>query len=264
MDFERVIRAAMPGIGRAWPSAWWLKFTFAILKDWRIGFFFIAWLLLEDLARKYLGNGTLLFFGKDVLAAIIYLALVIAKRRGSVKFFRAPFFVPLGVFFGLALILIVNSRLESPSILYGLLGMKLYFYYIPLMFVGYAMIQSPKDLHRFLVFNVLVGSVIAFLGIVQSIVGLSFLNPSTLAPELQELGNLTRYSPITHRAVPVPTSVFVSGGPIHHLYGAGNYSGAGDPSMYILIAGRKGSHVGAFWESGIALWSVRCRAGAAP
>ena len=43
--------------------------TVAILKDWRRGFvFFIAWLLFEDFARKYLGNGTVLW-QKDVAYA---------------------------------------------------------------------------------------------------------------------------------------------------------------------------------------------------
>src|SRR6185295_10738874 len=39
------------------------------LNDWRKGFFLIiGWLLFEDLARKYFGNGLILFFGKDILA----------------------------------------------------------------------------------------------------------------------------------------------------------------------------------------------------
>ena len=43
------------------------------LNDWRTGFYlFIGWLLFEDLVRKYLGNGTALFFGKDLLAAITF------------------------------------------------------------------------------------------------------------------------------------------------------------------------------------------------
>jgi hypothetical protein len=43
----------------------------AALNNWRVGvLLFIPWLLFEDLARKYLGNGFILFFGKDVLAAI--------------------------------------------------------------------------------------------------------------------------------------------------------------------------------------------------
>jgi hypothetical protein len=185
--------------------------TVAILKDWRSGFLlFIGWLLFEDLLRKFVGNGTVLFFGKDVLAGITYLSLIAAKRRGRVPWFKAPFLVPLGLFFALALMQVFNTA--SPSPLYGLLGLKLYFYYVPLMYVGYALLRNGQDLERFLIFSISLGLIIAFLGVVQSIVGLSFLNPTTLAPELQALGNLTRTSPLSHLETPAPTSVFVSAG----------------------------------------------------
>ncbi len=185
--------------------------TIAILRDWRSGFLiFIAWLLFEDLLRKFLGNGTVLFFGKDVLAGITYLSLFRAKRLGRIAWFRPHFLVPFGLFFGLAFIQVFNTW--SPSILYGLLGLKLYFYYVPLMYVGYALLRDGRDLERFLIFSITLGLVIAFLGIVQSIVGLSFLNPTTLAPELRTLGNLTRVAPISGLETPAPTSVFVSAG----------------------------------------------------
>jgi hypothetical protein len=181
------------------------------LNDWRVGvFLFIFWLLFEDLARKYLGNGLILFFGKDVLAAITYLSLWRAHSRGEAEWFRPRFTVPLALFFSLALIQVFNTW--TPSVLYGFLGLKLYFYYCPLMFAGYALVRSARDLERFLVYNVALGLLIAVIGITQSIVGLSFLNPAVLAPELEELGNLTRYSPLTGQAVPEPTSVFVSSG----------------------------------------------------
>ena len=184
------------------------------LNDWRTGFFlFILWLLFEDLARKFLGNGMIFFFGKDVLAAITYASLLKAKSKGEIAWFRPPFMVPLAIFFGLALVQVFNT--ESPSVIYGLLGLKLYFYYVPLIFVGYALIQTDRDLERVLVFNLVPGLVIAILGIIQSVVGLSFLNPTELAPELQALGNLTRESPLTHLAVPSPTSVFASSGRFH-------------------------------------------------
>src|SRR5262245_41791844 len=39
-----------------------------ILNNWRKGFYvFLAWLLFEDFARKFLGNNMLLFFAKDFL-----------------------------------------------------------------------------------------------------------------------------------------------------------------------------------------------------
>jgi hypothetical protein len=182
-----------------------------ILRNWRMGFsLFILWLLFEDLARKYLGNGTALFFGKDVLAFLIYLSLSIACKRGDVAWFRPRFRGPLALFAALAVIQVLNPW--SPSVIYGLLGLKLYFFYVPLIFVGYGLVRTGRELDHFLVYNVILGSLIAALGIVQSIVGFSFLSPATLAPELQHMGQLTRLSPITHLAVVAPTSVFVSAG----------------------------------------------------
>jgi len=52
------------------------------LNDWRTGFLlFLIWLLFEDLARKYLGNGLIFFFGKDILAAITYASILKAKAK---------------------------------------------------------------------------------------------------------------------------------------------------------------------------------------
>ena len=56
----------------------------SILRNWRLGFcFFNVWLLFEDLFRKYMGNSTALFFGKDVLAVLLYgcLLFAIARRK---------------------------------------------------------------------------------------------------------------------------------------------------------------------------------------
>src|SRR4051812_6216596 len=102
------------------------------LNDWRIGLFlFILWLLFEDLSRKFLGNGLIFFFGKDLIAAITYASFLKEKAKKEVAWFRPPFVVPLALFFGLALIQVFNTA--SPNIIYGLLGLKLYFYYVPLM-----------------------------------------------------------------------------------------------------------------------------------
>src|SRR6266436_720628 len=54
----------------------------AILHDWRNGLYlFLAWLLFEDLGRKFLGNNMALYFAKDVLLLVVYLAFFIAYRR---------------------------------------------------------------------------------------------------------------------------------------------------------------------------------------
>jgi hypothetical protein len=184
---------------------------FTILRNWRSGFYlFLTWLLFEDFARKYMGNGPALFFGKDVLAALIYISLFVEIRRGREKSFRPPFLLPLAIFVWLGTVQVFNQN--SPHILYGLLGFKVYFFYIPLMWVGYALIRSDVDLQKFLVGNAILAIVIGGLGIAQAIIGNSFLNPAVLAPELRELGDLNKVTPLTNQLFSLPDSVFVSAG----------------------------------------------------
>ena len=182
-----------------------------ILRDWRSGFYlFIVWLLFEDLARKYLGNNMVVYFGKDVLVAVTYLAFFLAWRKGKEPSFRPKFLVPLMLFLWLGVAQMFNTN--SPSLLYGLLGAKMYFFYIPLMWVGYALLRKEKDIQPFLYINMGLAGVIALLGSIQAIVGPGFLNPAELAPELRLLSTLERVSPITGQIVFRPTSVFVSDG----------------------------------------------------
>jgi hypothetical protein len=182
-----------------------------ILKNWRTGFYaFLVWMLAEDFVRKYMGNGTLLFFGKDALLALVYISLFLEIRRGKEKWFRPPFLLFLSLFFWLAVLQVFNPY--SPSVLYGLLGLKLYFYYIPLIFVGYALIRSDEDIKKFLRVNVVAAIVIAGIGIIQAIRGNGFLNPAHLAPALQDLGNLQKVTPISGEVFSLPDSVFVSSG----------------------------------------------------
>lgn len=189
--------------------ALWAAVT--ILRHWRLGFYmFIAWLLVEDLIRKFLGNNLVIYFGKDVLVGLVFVAFFIEVRRGRVKIFRPPFLLFLGIFIFLATLQIFNPN--SPSVLYGLMGFKLDFYYIPLMFVGYGLIRNDEDLRKFFVANLSFAAIIGIIGIIQAIVGHTFLNPEKLAPELRDLGEMDRYTPLTNQLVSVPSSVFVSSG----------------------------------------------------
>jgi hypothetical protein len=183
----------------------------AILRNWRVGFYlFFIWMMFEDLVRKYMGNGSALFFGKDVLLMFVYIAFYMEVRRGREKTFRPPFMLFLSLFFWLGVLQVFNQN--SPHILYGLLGLKLYFYYIPLLFVGYALIRTDEDLRKFLVVSAVLAGVIGALGIAQAILGNTFLNPAKLAPELEDLGDLSKVSPLSGHAFSLPSSVFVSSG----------------------------------------------------
>src|SRR5580698_110712 len=123
-----------------------------ILRKWRTGFYmFLVWLLFEDLVRKYLGNNMAIYFGKDVLVGLVYISFFVEVRRQKARIFQAPFLPLLLIFLWLGAVQVFNSN--SPSILYGILGFKLYFYYIPLMYVSYALIRTDKDLSKFLTIN---------------------------------------------------------------------------------------------------------------
>ncbi|HKW61457.1 MAG TPA: hypothetical protein VJN89_02835 [Candidatus Acidoferrum sp.] len=183
----------------------------AILNDWRKGLYlFLAWLLFEDLARKYLGNNMAIYFAKDFLLLVIYISFLAAFRRKQISGFRPPFLIPLLLFVWFGVVQIFNPA--STHIIYGLLGFKLFFYYVPLMFVGYALINSEAELRRFFFVNLALAAIIGGLGIAQAILGHTFLNPSNPADEIRELSTLYRAAPISGAIFYRPTSVFVSTG----------------------------------------------------
>jgi hypothetical protein len=179
------------------------------LSNWRNGFYvFTLWLVLEDFARKFLGNNMVVYFAKDALVGIVYVAFLSEFRRRSEKAWHPPFLLPLLVFFWWAAMQAFNPA--SASVSYGLLGLKLYFYYVPLMFLGYALIRTESDLRRFLTFNLVLGSLVSLVGIIQAISGQSFLNPQVFGPDL--VSNFDRFAPVSGVVFNRPNSVFVSDG----------------------------------------------------
>jgi hypothetical protein len=186
-------------------------FVIGMLNDWRNGlYFFLTWLLFEDFARKFLGNNMAIYFAKDFLVLVIYIAYFIAYRRREVQSFRPPFLVPL-----LMLVWFGGMQVFNPGsshIMFGLLGFKLFFYYIPLMFVGYSLLENEEQLRKFFSVNMVLAVIIISLGVAQSIIGPSFLNPAHLADDIRDLSTLYRTAPISGVTVYRPTSVFVSAG----------------------------------------------------
>jgi hypothetical protein len=183
----------------------------AVLKNWRNGlYFFLGWLLYEDLARKYLGNNMAIYFAKDFLLLVVYLSFFGAYRRKDAVGFRPPFLVPLLLFIWFGAMQIFNPA--SSHIVYGLLGFKLYFYYVPLLFVGYALVNSEAELRRFFFVTLILASLVVSLGIAQAILGHTFLNPTYLAEEIRGLSTNYRVAPISGAMLYRPNAVFVSNG----------------------------------------------------
>jgi len=186
-------------------------FVVAMLNNWRNGlYFFLAWLLFEDFFRKYLGNNMVIYFAKDVLAAVVYLSFFLAYRRKEVTSFRPPFLVPILLFVWFGVMQVFNPA--STNLMYGVLGLKLFFYYVPLLFVGYALLNSEAELRHFFFVNMVLALIIVSLGIAQAIIGHTFLNPEIVAEDIRDLSTLYRVSPISGLIMYRPTSVFVSTG----------------------------------------------------
>lgn len=180
-----------------------------IAGDWRSGInLFFVWLIFEDLVRKYMGNNMYVYFAKDLLLVVTYVSLFACRVRRDLRFFRPPFRYALGLFVLFGVVQMFNPL--SPSIFYGVLGIKLYFFYIPLMFVGYALLRGVDDLRRFLVISMVVAAVVSVVGIIQTVIGIDFLNPHGMA-DIDELGHGMRATS-TGFLVARPPSVFVSDG----------------------------------------------------
>ena len=224
-----------------------------ILNDWRRGLYILlGWLLFEDFVRKFMGNNMAIYFVKDALTIITMLSFTASYLRKQVKSFRPPFLVPLAVFVWLGVLQMFNPA--SPHLIFGLLGIKLYYFYIPLMFAGYALPESEADLRKFFWFNLLLAVIIAGLGIAQAVLGHTFLNPEVAAEEIRELSTLYRTAPISGVQVYRPTSVFVSDGRfasymVLSLILAFGFSG------YLLLRNAKGKAIAAV---GLAVIAVAC------
>jgi hypothetical protein len=183
----------------------------AVLNNWRNGvYLFLAWLLFEDFARKFLGNNMAIYFAKDFLVTVIYISFLASYRRKEVQGFRPPFLVPLLMFAWFGAIQIFNPA--STTIWYGLLGFKMFFYYAPLVFIGYSFLNSELDLRRFFTVNLVFALIVVGLGVTQSIVGRTFLNPEVPAEDIRALSSSYRVAPISGAIAYRPTSVFVSAG----------------------------------------------------
>ena len=225
-------------------------FVLAILNDWRNGvYLFLAWLLFEDLARKFLGNNMMIFFAKDALLGVVYLSFFLAyrRKRKEIEIVRPSFLPYLAAFVWFGVLQVFNPG--STSIFYGLLGLKIYFYYVPLLFVGYTLIESEAALRKFFFVNLALMLVIVVLGIAQSVLGHTFLNPEMPAEDIRLLSQMYRVAPISGVTVYRPTSVFVSTGRFADMLIVAWLMVFGF-SGYLLLRWRRGRQF-AFWALGI-------------
>lgn len=152
-------------------SLWWIVlgaialFTIGMLR-WRSMLLpFFVLLYVEGFFRNLLDTPAVLLV-KDVLLAGIYTGfLLYALRHRRWLALPGSLGLPLACFFALSVLQMFNPALGSLTV--GLVGLKTYFYYMPLMFVVPAILRTERQLYRFLTGLLCLALPIAAYGIIQ-------------------------------------------------------------------------------------------------
>lgn len=118
-------------------------------RKWRRGIIILfLWLPLEGLARRILPDQQLLLiFVKDYILFWIYLRIFLVFPLRYDPLLRKYLLAPLIALIAITVVQMFNPNL--PNIVIGLLGLKTYFYYVPLLLVGYWMFRSERELIGF-------------------------------------------------------------------------------------------------------------------
>lgn len=203
-----------------------------IFRDWRLGVvLFFVWAVFEDLLRKFLGNAMLVYATKDLIILAAYASFLLALAQRKETAMKNPLRVPLLAFVAWVFIETLNPYLENYQV--PLLGLRMTLFYVPLLYLGYSFLKKEEQLRNFWFLMLGIAGLTSCLGIVQSIVGLDFLNPES-APHLRL--SLTRYAPGSGEAVPRPTGPFVGSGRFAQYMLVMAYVGLGIVAYFYHIA----------------------------
>jgi hypothetical protein len=166
---------------------------------------FVVWLPIEDMARKFSGNDLRLYFLKYVLliAALVGLAPRLAGAWGAVGRARGLTFGVLCV----ALAMSIPAALIDPRL--PLIGLTVRFLFILLFPVGVYLGRDGDRLRSTLIVLCAVCLPICALGVVQSVVGPKFLNPTIID---SSLSHLVVYRGAFDQSVLRPAGPFVDSG----------------------------------------------------
>ncbi len=171
----------------------------------------LLWFPVGDLLRKLGSGDPRLVLGRDVLlyGGAVLLAAQYRLWRPVVQAMAGwwtPFLACVGFFVATA------ARSGFGSLAIPLSGLRLYFGYLPLLFVGWFIAQDPKRLARTVGFVATVLSVGTLVGVYQAMVGPDFLAPRADSTFFRHLDLLRRTAGQTGQAVFQPTGPFAEPG----------------------------------------------------
>lgn len=185
-----------------------------VFRHWRLGFWaFLVWMPIEDLIRKFAGNDIRVYVVKDFLFVVSMLGLVrylSATRswRSAVRGVRGPLYALLAYSLAMA----VPASLTDWRV--AALGLRFNFFYLPLLAVGYFLTREASGLTKWARWMSVLACAVLSVGIIQAVVGPSFLSPGGNVTGLHNLvlERGVRSSSGSYSFVFQPTGTFVDPG----------------------------------------------------
>ena len=179
-----------------------------LASKWRVTFWvLLAWFMVEDLIRKYLGNDIRVYFMKDGLYLMLVVGLLIDPAvRGVWK--RATGSAAAWLYAMIAWSVVLSIPMAFVDWRIPLIALKLDWQYVPLVIAGYLLASEEGGVRRLLTGFVILGIPACLVGIIQAQFGPDFLRPTVVTEASQLLRlDLTR----THDVFQ-PTGTFVDAG----------------------------------------------------
>jgi len=184
--------------------------TVIILSRWRWGVILIfVWFLLEDLIRRLIpGQPSQIILAKDILIALTYFSFFVFIVLKNKKIWKPAFGGVLLLFAAVSIINVFNPN--SPGLLFGLIGLRSYLWYLPLMFLGYYMFDKEEKLLKFCQILVYLSIPLFLLAILQYLFyesGLAFIRPFTESSQFHAF-RIVIGTWVKNGSVPLLSSVF--------------------------------------------------------
>src|SRR5436190_2971378 len=198
-----------------------------LITRWRITLaIFFGWMMFEDLIRKLAGNDLRVFFVKDFIYVILLVGMLADPGvRGSFRQATGRTRLALWALIAWAAVMIVPSIFSDWRL--GIIGLRLDFFYVPLVAAGWLLAKNKFSLQRLLLGLSVIGALAAAVGVAQAIIGPSFLAPSVATPGLNNLVTI-------RTAAGVATGVYRPTGP---FVDPGRYAAVAGVTLAVSLAG---------------------------